>query len=67
MPLPPGWEGTELAVSMADPMGSRQRYRVVVAGHTVASGETVLVSLYLPETIGRAAPEFFTKLLATVE
>ncbi|HEY5921951.1 MAG TPA: rhomboid family intramembrane serine protease, partial [Kofleriaceae bacterium] len=64
--LPPGWYGSELQVSLADPLGDRQRFRVVVAGRADAAG-VVLVSLYAPETVARAAPEFFTQLLGSVQ
>jgi rhomboid protease GluP len=64
--LPSGWEGRELVVSVEDPLGGRQRYRVIVAGYGHPSG-VVLASLYVPETVARAAPEVLTALLATVE
>jgi membrane associated rhomboid family serine protease len=66
IPLPPGWQGSELVVSIADSLGGRQRYRVVVAGRTDPSGH-VLASLYAPETVARAAPAFFTELLGSVQ
>ena len=65
IPLPSGWQGSELAISVGDPLGGRQKYRVVIAARPDAGG-IVLVSLYMPETVGRAAPDFFTKLLASV-
>jgi membrane associated rhomboid family serine protease len=64
--LPAGWQGSELAVSVADPLGGRQRYRVLVAGRPDPTGP-VLISLYAPETVVRAAPELFTQLLATLQ
>jgi membrane associated rhomboid family serine protease len=65
IPLPATWTGTELVVSVADSLGTRQRYRVVVAGRPDGEG-VVLASLYVPETIARAAPAFFTNLLASI-
>ncbi|MDB4959706.1 MAG: Rhomboid family protein [Myxococcales bacterium] len=76
VPLPLGWEGSELTVALTDALGSRQHYRVVIAGHAVPNvavdsvgsySGAVLVSLYVPETVARAAPAFFTKLLGSVE
>jgi membrane associated rhomboid family serine protease len=64
--LPPGWQGSELVVSTADPLGGRQRYRVVVAARLDPAG-IVLASVYAPETVARAAPSFFTALLASVQ
>jgi hypothetical protein len=64
--MPPTWQGSELVVSIADSLGGRQRYRVLIAGRPDAGG-VVLVSLYAPETVARAAPEFFTRLLASVQ
>jgi membrane associated rhomboid family serine protease len=66
IPLPPGWQGSELVVSLADTLGGRQRYRVVVAGRLDPAG-IVLASVYAPETVARAAPSFFTGLLASVQ
>jgi hypothetical protein len=70
VPLPPGWEGEELAVSAPDPLGSRQRYRAIVVGHIVRvgrDGEVIIATLYVPETVAQAAPAYFTSLLASVQ
>lgn len=64
--LPSGWQGSELVVSVADPLGGIQRYRVLVAGRPDPTGP-VLVSLYAPESVVRAAPELFIQLLATLQ
>jgi membrane associated rhomboid family serine protease len=66
IPLPPTWQGSELVVSFTDTLGSRQRYRVLVAARPDAAG-IVQVSLYAPETVAKAAPGFFTELLASVQ
>lgn len=63
--LPPGWEGSELVVSIEDALGTRQRFRVVVGGRTDSDG-VILASLYIPETIARAAPGYFTAMLASI-
>jgi membrane associated rhomboid family serine protease len=63
--LPPGWEGTELAVSLPDPLETRQRFRVIIAGRQDADG-VLVASIYVPETVVRDAPEFFTNLLASI-
>lgn len=66
VPLPAGWVGSELVVSQPDALGERQRFRVVVAGRPDSVG-VVLTSLYVPETVARAAPAYFTRLLASVQ
>jgi rhomboid protease GluP len=66
IPLPAGWTGSELTVSLGDTLGERQRFRVVVAGRLDPAG-AVLISLYMPETVARAAPAFFTGLIASVQ
>lgn len=65
VPLPAGWQGSELAASVADALGNRQHYRVVVAG-TVVGNATVIARLYVPESVARAAPEFFTNVFASL-
>jgi membrane associated rhomboid family serine protease len=66
IPLPAGWVGSELVALLPDPLEGHQRFRVVVAGRPDPAG-IILVSLYVPETVGRAAPAFFTQLLASVQ
>ena len=66
VPLPPPWQGSELVVSVADTLGGRQRYRVIVAGRPGPAG-TVLASVLMPETVARMAPWYFTWLLASVQ
>jgi hypothetical protein len=63
--LPAGWQGHELVLSLADSLGGSQRYRVLVAGRSDPTG-VVVVSLYAPESVMRAAPGFFTQLLTSV-
>ena len=64
IPLPPGWDGSELDVSVEDALGERVHYRVVVAGKQM--GDTiVLASMYLPDSLARVAPQFFTDLIAS--
>jgi rhomboid protease GluP len=65
IPLPPTWQGSELVVSVADALDTRQRYRVVVAGRPDGDG-VLLATLYVPESIARVAPAFFTNLLASI-
>jgi len=62
IPLPPGWQASELVVSQPDPLDTRQQFRVVVATH----GD-VAASMYMPQTIARQAPAFFTRMLASVQ
>jgi membrane associated rhomboid family serine protease len=63
--LPEGWEGSELLATVEDPMGNTQRHRLVAAGKRFGD-KLLLIWLYAPETIMRAAPEFFTQLVASV-
>ncbi len=64
VPLPPGWHGSELEASDADPLGDRVVYRVVVAARELR-GKVVLVSLYAPDAIARDEPEILSDLLAS--
>ena len=67
VPLPPGWSGSELAISPdePDPVGGRQHYRLIIAGKQFRGG-TVLASIEVSETIARAAPGLFSAILASV-
>ncbi len=62
VPLPFSWAGVELVASFEDPMGYRQYYRLIACGH-VADRDLVLVLIASPESIARAAPGFFARLL----
>ena len=64
VPLPDGWEGTEHIGSFEDPMGTKQRYRIVIAGKDF-SGQLVMLIIMTPESIATAAPGFFTALVAS--
>jgi hypothetical protein len=63
--LPPTWVGREVVVSLDDSLGGKQRYRVMIAVRPDPGG-LVRISLYAPETVVRAAPQFFTQLLASL-
>lgn len=65
VPLPAGWEGAELVATFDDPMGYRQRYRMIVCSRTFG-GEAILVVLTTPETVATAAPKFLAFLLGSV-
>lgn len=67
VPLPPGWQGSELEVSGEDPdgAGGRQQYRIVIAG-TPMPGGLALVSLEIADSMARAAPAFFTAQIASL-
>ena len=69
VPLPPGWTGQELVGLVP-----RSRMRSAAASTTCSCsrrsrcrGGMVLVSIEVAETIARAAPAFFTALLASVD
>lgn len=66
VPLPAGWQGSELVASVADALGERQRHRVVVAARSDGTG-VMVVSLYMPETMARDAPAFFASIVASVQ
>ena len=64
--LPAGWDGSELLViSPEDPMGYRERWRVVVCARGFGE-RIVFAAIYVPETIAAAAPGFFAQLLASI-
>jgi hypothetical protein len=64
--LPAGWEGTELWLALPeDPMGYRQRLRVVMCGRVVGD-QVIFAAIQVPETIASGAPEFFVQLLASI-
>ena len=63
--LPAGWEGSELEAAREDGTGYLQRIRVVICGR--AFGDVMVFSaVAIPETIARAAPEFFARLLVSI-
>jgi membrane associated rhomboid family serine protease len=64
VPLPAGWSGSELELSATDALDARQHFRLVVAGRPDAQG-LVVVALYVPETLARAAPGYFTDMLGS--
>jgi len=66
VPLPPGWEGSELIATGTDALGTEQRVRVVVAGRLDGDTAVILASLYIPETIARDAPAFYSAILASI-
>jgi rhomboid protease GluP len=65
VPLPAGWTGSELVATVADQLGNSQRFRIVVAGRQLGDS-VVLASVYAPDAVARAAPQFFVELLASV-
>jgi hypothetical protein len=58
VPMPDGWTGTEFVGALPSALGDDQRMRIIVA-----RSETVVITLYVPESIVRAAPEYFTWLV----
>lgn len=59
VPLPAGWTGRELVGTVPDALGDAQRFRIVVA-----RSDHAVVTLYIPETVAAAAPEYFTRLMS---
>jgi rhomboid protease GluP len=66
VPLPSGWQGSELVATVDDGLGGRQRYRVIVAGRPVPGGH-ISISFYMPESIARAVPDLFTQVISSVQ
>ena len=64
--LPAPWQGSELIAQLPDAFGNRQRYRMVIAARPLGTG-IALATLYAPESIVRAAPAYFSGLLASIE
>ncbi|HLL22883.1 MAG TPA: hypothetical protein VK427_12170, partial [Kofleriaceae bacterium] len=62
--LPEGWEGTERLGSFEDAMGTRQHYRIIIAGKSFG-GELVQLVIMTPDSIARSAPGFFRQLIAS--
>jgi membrane associated rhomboid family serine protease len=63
--LPKTWEGVELVSSFEDPMGYRQRYRMVVCSRAIGD-ELVLVMVATPETVAQKASAFLAFLVASI-
>ena len=63
--LPDGWDGRELIGSFVDALGNRQHYRMLACARAF-DGAVVLAVVMTPDSIARAAPRFFTALLASV-
>lgn len=63
--LPKKWEGVELVSSFEDPMGYRQRYRMIVCGR-VFGNELVLVMVATPETVAQKASQFLAFLVSSI-
>lgn len=66
VPLPDGWHGRELLAAVSDPLGTEQRFRVVVAGRPDDAGHLILASLYVPERIAQAAPGIFSDMVGSI-
>lgn len=58
IPIPDGFTGAEYVGTVADQLGGKQRYRIVVA-----RGSHAVWTLYIPESIAAAAPEYFTQAI----
>ncbi len=64
--LPKKWEGVELVSSFEDPMGYRQRYRMIVCSR-VFGNELVLVMVATPETVAQKASAFLAFLVSSIK
>ncbi len=63
--LPASWDGVELVMSRDDDDGSRQTWRRIVAGKSIAGG-TILTWIDVPDGMARMVPSLFTQILASV-
>ncbi|MDX2088943.1 MAG: rhomboid family intramembrane serine protease [Kofleriaceae bacterium] len=57
--LPPEWQGAEMLASFVDPLGYRQRYRLVAAGR-VLGADLVTIAISLPDSIAVPARAYLT-------
>jgi membrane associated rhomboid family serine protease len=57
--LPPEWQGAEMLGSFEDPMGYRQRYRLLAAGR-VFGDDLVTIVVSLPDSIAVPARAYLT-------
>ena len=62
VPLPPGWDTKEFAITSIDPLGGEQHLRAIVAAH-----DGIAITLELPETLARQAPAFFSRLIGSIQ
>ncbi|HEY6035108.1 MAG TPA: rhomboid family intramembrane serine protease, partial [Kofleriaceae bacterium] len=67
VPVPPGWNSQELAISSEAPneVGGRQHFRLIIAAKQVPGG-LIVTSIEVADSIARAAPGLFTALVASV-
>ena len=66
VPLPAGWEAHELVATAKDALGSVQRFRVIVGAREDGDEAVILASLYVSETLARAAPGFYSAMFASI-
>ncbi len=62
--VPVGWVSEELLGAVDDELGNRQPFRLLVASREVGATTLQLVVM-APESVARAAPRFFTQLVAS--
>jgi len=67
VPVPPGWDSRELAISSEEPneVGGRQHYRLIIAAKQVPGG-LIVMSIEVADSIARAAPGLLTALVASI-
>ncbi|NVB77721.1 MAG: rhomboid family intramembrane serine protease, partial [Kofleriaceae bacterium] len=66
IPLPAGWVSVELIAKAEDAI-STQPIRVVLAAKRIDDVEVLTAALYMPDTMARWAPGFFTAMLASIQ
>jgi membrane associated rhomboid family serine protease len=65
IPLPDGWRGRELIVAADDPLGSAQRYRMVVIDATFGERE-MQAYLYVPDALSSSGAAELGRIVATL-
>ncbi len=64
--LPEGWRTHELVATATDALGTVQRFRVITAARLDRSDTMIVASMYVPETLVRAAPQHFNAIFASL-
>jgi membrane associated rhomboid family serine protease len=66
IPMPAGWSSVELIAKAEDAL-STQPIRIVHASRRIADADVISATLYMPDTIARWAPGYFTAMLASIQ
>lgn len=64
--LPAGWLGTEMIGSVEDALGYTMHWRIAIGIKQLASGASVKVRLYLPDSMAQAAAGTFQQMIDSI-